>query len=105
MFRASRGLVRTVARSARSRALPCASSQLRRADALAAHALRKHEGAQGATYNPEWKPNGIEGGVDTHSLPWIECPLMPGCSLKPLRVSRETGHFTVIIKQPRGVTL
>lgn len=72
---------------------------------LAAHALKKHDDVRGATYNPEWKPNGIEGGVDTHSLPWIECPLMPGCSFKPLRASKETGHFTVIIKQPKGVSL
>lgn len=77
---------------------PCASQT------LAAHALWKHEGDSGADYNPEWQPNGIEGGVDTHSLPWIPLALMPGCAFKPLRASRETGHFTVIIKQPKGVT-
>ena len=71
---------------------------------LAAHALKKHAGVKGAEYNPEWEPDGIEGGVDTHALPWIPLVTMPGCSFKPLRASRETGHFTIVVRQPKGVT-
>lgn len=55
-----------------------------------------------SNYNPEWKPNGFEGAVDTHSLPWIDLPQMPGCSFKPLRVSRETGAFTIIMSMRKG---
>lgn len=55
-----------------------------------------------AEYNPEWKPEGMEGGVDTNTLPWIDLPQMPGCSMKPLRVSSETGAFTVLIKMVKG---
>lgn len=57
-----------------------------------------------AAYNPEWKPKGFEGGVDTNTLPWIDLPQMPGMSMKPLRVSRETGHFTCIMKIKKGTT-
>jgi len=64
----------------------------------------RHTGAKAADYSPEWKPEGMEGGVDTNSLPWISLPQIPGCSMKPLRVSRETGAFTVIIKMPAGTT-
>lgn len=71
---------------------------------LAAHALRKHDDVKGAEYNPEWKPEGMEGAVNSHSLPWVALPMMPGCSFKPLRVSKETGHFTVVIKQKKGTT-
>jgi len=58
-----------------------------------------------AKYNPEWKAEGYEGGVDTHSLPWIEIPQMAGCSMKPLRVSDETGAFTAIVKARKGTIL
>jgi len=58
-----------------------------------------------AHYNPEWKPDGCEGGVDTNKLPWISLPQMPGCSMKPLRVSSETGHFTILMKMEKGATL
>jgi len=64
--------------------------------------LMKSAGATGANYNPEWKPLGFEGAVDSASLPWIDVPQMPGCSMKPLRVSRETGAFTVILKMVAG---
>eukprot|EP00932_Pfiesteria_piscicida_P007709 SRR837773.1789.p2 GENE.SRR837773.1789~~SRR837773.1789.p2 ORF type:complete len:326 (-),score=133.48 SRR837773.1789:32-1009(-) len=30
--------------------------------------------------------------------------MMPGCSFKPLRVSSETGHFTVIMRMAKGTT-
>merc|ERR1719223_2267034 len=56
-------------------------------------------------YNPEWKPDGNEGGVDTNSLPWLDCKQLPGCSIKPLRVSPETGSFVVIIKAPKGTVM
>mmetsp|Transcript_6467 Transcript_6467/g.13305 ORF Transcript_6467/g.13305 Transcript_6467/m.13305 type:complete len:408 (-) Transcript_6467:65-1288(-) len=53
-------------------------------------------------YNPEWTPTGIEGGVDTNLLPWIEIPDAPGCSFKPLRVSDETGMFSIVMRMKKG---
>jgi len=67
---------------------------------LGAHSLKLGK----EMYNPEWKPEGFEGGVDTNKLPWIALPQMPGCSMKPLRVSNETGAFTVLIKMTKGTT-
>jgi len=55
------------------------------------------------TYNPEWNPTGIEGGVDTNSLPWIAFPDAPGCFYKPLRASRESGQFSIVGKINKGV--
>jgi quercetin dioxygenase-like cupin family protein len=66
---------------------------------LESHALPKDINA---SYNPEWTPDGNEGGVDCNSLPWIAHPRMPGFSLKPLRVSRETGQFTILMRAPGG---
>jgi len=60
---------------------------------------------QGATYNPEWTPDGNEGGVDTNKLPWVPVDAMPGCSIKPVRVSPETGAYTALVKVPKGVTI
>jgi len=74
----------------------------RRSLALDAHALNLDEGAQ---YNPEWQPNGNEGGVNTNKLPWLPVAQMPGCSIKVLRVSKETGAFTSIVKVPKGTTI
>jgi hypothetical protein len=37
-------------------------------------------------------------------LPYIDIPQMPGTSMKPLRVSRETGAFTVLMKVKAGTT-
>jgi len=71
---------------------------------LAAHALGKHKGERGANYNPEWAPEGFEGAVDTAKLPWIELPQMMGTSMKPLRASRETGSFTVLLKTKANIT-
>jgi len=59
----------------------------------------------GAQYNPEWKPEGFEAGVDTNSLPWLDLPQLPNCSFKPLRASPETGSFTVLIKAPKGTVM
>ena len=49
-------------------------------------------------YNPDFNPTGIEGGVDTNALPWIELPQYEGLSIKPLRASTESGHFSMILK-------
>jgi len=70
---------------------------------LAAHGLKTNE-LKGANYNPEWTPLGFEGAVDSNTLPFIDIPQMPGCSMKPLRVSKETGAFTVIVKMKAGTT-
>jgi len=61
--------------------------------------------AENQVYNPEWVPGGDEGGVDTNKLPWCPLPQIPGCSMKPLRVSRETGSFTILIKMPKGTVM
>lgn len=53
-------------------------------------------------YNPEWTPDGMEGGIDTNKLPWMDIPQMPGCQMKPLRVSEETGSFVIMIKMAKG---
>lgn len=53
-------------------------------------------------YNPEWSPDGMEGGVNTNKLPWMDIPQMPGCQMKPLRVSEETGTFVILIKMAKG---
>jgi quercetin dioxygenase-like cupin family protein len=53
-------------------------------------------------YNPEWVPDGMEGGLDTNTLPWLDIPQMPGCQMKPLRVSSETGTFVILIKMAKG---
>ena len=58
-----------------------------------------------AGYNPEFNPTGIEGGVDTNTLPWIALPQAPGMSIKPLRASSESGMFSVIVQLRAGTTL
>jgi quercetin dioxygenase-like cupin family protein len=55
-----------------------------------------------ATYNPEWTPTGIEGGVDANKLPWVDFPQGTGYSYKPLRASHETGKFSLIIQMKKG---
>lgn len=54
------------------------------------------------SYNPDFDPNGIEGGVDTNRLPWIALPHADGLCVKPLRASRETGVFTVVMRLRAG---
>ncbi len=56
-------------------------------------------------YNPEFRPTGIEGGIDTNTLPWIDLPLAPGMAIKPLRASMETGMFTVVVRLEQGSEL
>ena len=58
-----------------------------------------------ASFNPEFDPTGIEGGVDTNRLPWLAVPQAPGLLLKPLRASRESGMFSFIARLPRGTAL
>jgi len=58
--------------------------------------------APAASYNPEWNPTGIEGGVDANTLPWISFPKAAGCSYKPLRASRETGRFSLVVRMAKG---
>lgn len=55
-----------------------------------------------AGYNPEFNPTGIEGGVDTNTLPWIDLPQAPGMAIKPLRASSESGLFSVIVRLAAG---
>ena len=54
------------------------------------------------SYNPEFKPNGIEGGIDTNGIPWIDLPQAPGMAIKPLRASTESSMFTVVVKLSQG---
>ncbi len=54
-------------------------------------------------YNPEFDPTGIEGGIDTNALPWVELPQQPGWFVKPLRSSSESGFFSLICRLPAGV--
>ena len=56
-------------------------------------------------YNPEFNPTGIEGGIDTNALPWIELSQAPGMAIKPLRASIETGVFTVVVQLRKGTEL
>jgi hypothetical protein len=56
-------------------------------------------------YNPEFSPTGIEGGVDTNAIPWIDLPQAPGMAIKPLRASTETSMFTVVVKLSQGTEL
>ena len=58
-----------------------------------------------AGYNPEFSPTGIEGGVDTNTLPWIALPQAPGMSIKPLRASSESGMYSIIVQLRAGTTL
>ena len=57
------------------------------------------------TYNPEYNPTGVEGGIDANALPWIAVDAVPGLSFKPLRASAESGLFSVIVKIDGGKNL
>ncbi len=56
-------------------------------------------------YNPEFRPTGIEGGIDTNRIPWIDLPQAPGMAIKPLRASLETSMFTVVVRLTRGAEI
>ncbi|MFT7221289.1 MAG: quercetin dioxygenase-like cupin family protein [Candidatus Azotimanducaceae bacterium] len=57
------------------------------------------------SYNPEFNPTGIEGGLDTNEMPWLSLPQASGMSIKPLRASSESGMFSMIIKLNAGTKL
>ena len=56
-------------------------------------------------FNPEFDPDGNEGGVDTNALPWLEIAGVGGFSVKPLRASLESGMFNLIAKLSQGSSL
>ena len=56
-------------------------------------------------YNPDFNPTGIEGGIDTNLVPWIDLPQAPGIAVKPLRASTESGMFTVVARVKEGTRL
>ena len=56
-------------------------------------------------YNPDFNPTGIEGGIDTNLVPWIDLPQAPGMSIKSLRASSESGMFTVVARVKKGTRL
>jgi hypothetical protein len=58
-----------------------------------------------AGYNPDFNPTGIEGGVDTNDIPWMDIPQAPGILIKPLRASSESGMFSAVIQVKGGTTL
>ena len=56
-------------------------------------------------FNPEFNPTGIEGGLDTNAVPWIDIPQAPGMSFKPLRASSESGVFSALVRLRQGIDL
>ena len=56
-------------------------------------------------FNPEFDPDGAEGGVDTNLLPWLPLSGVSGLSLKPLRASMESGMFNMIVRLEKGAVL
>ena len=56
-------------------------------------------------FNPEFDPDGAEGGVDTNLLAWLPLSGVAGFSLKPLRASMESGMFSVIVRLEKGAAL
>lgn len=48
-------------------------------------------------YNPDFDPTGIEGGVDTNAVPWLDIPQAPGMRFKPLRASGESGMISAVV--------
>ncbi len=55
-------------------------------------------------YNPDYNPTGIEGGLDTNTLPWLSLAQAPGLRLKPLRASIESGMFSAIVQIEAGAS-
>ena len=56
-------------------------------------------------FNPDFEPDGAEGGVDTNLLPWLPLAGVAGFSLKPLRASMESGMFSLIVRLEKGETV
>ena len=48
-------------------------------------------------YDPDFDPTGIEGGVDTNAVPWLDIPQAPGMRFKPLRASGESGMISAVV--------
>ena len=56
-------------------------------------------------FNPDFDPDGNEGGVDTNLLPWLPLSGVTAFSIKPLRASMESGMFSIIIRLEQGASL
>eukprot|EP00947_MAST-08B_sp_MAST-8B-sp1_P004226 g4226.t1 len=57
-------------------------------------------------HNPEYRPTGLEGFVDTAQMSWVPAGShLPGVAQKILRVSAETGQFSLIRRAPKGTVL
>ena len=56
-------------------------------------------------FNPDFDPDGNEGGVDTNLLPWLTLSGVTAFSIKPLRASMESGMFSIIIRLEQGASL
>ena len=56
-------------------------------------------------FNPDFDPDGNEGGVDTNLLPWLPLSGVTAFSIKPLRASMESGMFSIIIRLEQGTSL
>ena len=57
---------------------------------------------QKETFNPEFNPLGAEGSIDTNAMPWIPIKDVSGLYVKPIRVSPESGMFSIIFKLDEG---
>jgi hypothetical protein len=57
---------------------------------------------QKETFNPDYNPLGAEGSIDTNAMPWIPIKDVSGLYIKPIRVSPESGMFSVIFKLNQG---
>ena len=60
---------------------------------------------QKETFNPEFNPLGAEGSIDTNAMPWIPIKDVSGLYVKPIRVSPESGMFSIIFKLDEANTL
>ena len=57
---------------------------------------------QEESFNPEYNPLGAEGSIDTNAMPWISVKDVKGLFIKPIRVSPESGMFSLIYKLDKG---
>ena len=57
---------------------------------------------QKENFNPEYNPLGAEGSIDTNAMPWIPIKDVSGLYVKPIRVSPESGMFSIIFKLDQG---
>ena len=56
-------------------------------------------------YDPDFDPTGIEGGVDTNAVPWLDIPQAPGMRFKPLRASGESGMISAVVGLDAGAEM